>query len=88
MNNVTNYSGYNLANLYLTIRVSKCKQQKLKLFDLLQNFIKLEDKDVFKSVWYIYKFGINFYKRTIELGVPDVKYLLEYHVSGEDDEEE
>ena len=85
MNGLINYCDHNLANLYLNIKSSKSKSERLKFEALLHDLILLEDSKVFTSLWIIHRFSIKLYTETINDGVPNVLYLADYALYHDDE---
>jgi len=92
MNGLTDYYSTNLPNLYLSIKISKNHKQINKFEALLFQVVKLEDINIFRSLWLMYDFNILLYNATINSTVPDIGYLnndgLSYNLQNDFDGEE
>ena len=71
--------------MYLNIKSSKSKSERLKFEALLHDLILLEDSKVFTSLWIIHRFSIKLYTETINDGVPNVLYLADYALYHDDE---
>jgi hypothetical protein len=72
MNNVSEYAGNKLSNLYLSMKVTKYDKQQNKLCKFFERIIMLQDYDVMHNLYCIHHMGIDFYNASVANEIPDI----------------